>query len=236
MSGALPSTHRNSLIRGKHRNAKLQSFTNKHGIDTLSFEVVELVGTNLLIEREQYWMDLMGACETGFNILPVAGSYVGHKHSDGTKRRIGEKSSGRRYTVEQRLNMSVAQTGKKLSVEHIEKLRLNSIGNKSNTGRKLTLAHRLKVSEGGRRRTSIVVISDAQKLMISVAQSIALSATGDQSLEFPSYKAAVAAGYTKSCIRNAVIKGIKYRGMLWQVTSADPHGESPPARSPCPQQ
>jgi len=50
--------HKNELKKGKHINIILQRAWDKYGSDNFSFEVVEECDKKILLEREQYYLDL----------------------------------------------------------------------------------------------------------------------------------------------------------------------------------
>ena len=82
--------HKSYLKHGKHPNAKLQHAWTKYGCDAFLFEVIEVVDekTNL-ISREQFWMDALDAIR-GFNIAPKAGSSLGRKATEETRKKLSE--------------------------------------------------------------------------------------------------------------------------------------------------
>lgn len=100
--------HSSGLKLNKHENPKLQNHVNKYGIDDLIFSIIiicdkeELIPINGIIRPEQFFI---WAYNPYFNINPIAGSPLGSKRSDVSKRK-----------------MSLAQTGKKLSEECKSKL------------------------------------------------------------------------------------------------------------------
>ena len=49
-----------------------------HGFDNFTLEILEYCEPSVLIEREQYWIDLL---KPEYNILKIAGSRLGAKHS-----------------------------------------------------------------------------------------------------------------------------------------------------------
>jgi len=51
-------THRSQLNRGKHGNVYLQRAWTKYGNNSFIFEIVEECSLDLLLEREQYYLDL----------------------------------------------------------------------------------------------------------------------------------------------------------------------------------
>lgn len=71
----------------------------KYGYSRFRLDILEYCNTEQLIDREQYYIDLINP---EYNILRVAGSSLGHKHSEATLAKL---------------------TGRKLSSEHLVKLR-----------------------------------------------------------------------------------------------------------------
>lgn len=81
--------HKRDLRYGDHGNSKLQRSWNRHGETGFTIEVLEVVSLpDDLIKREQFWIDSLKAVVNGYNILPVAGSSLGRKHSDETRRKM----------------------------------------------------------------------------------------------------------------------------------------------------
>lgn len=106
-------THKNHLSKNKHINEHLQSAWNLYGANNFSFTVIEESTEDLVLDREQYWMDSTNCYsrEIGFNACKKADRPLGYKHND-----------------ESRIKMSKAKLGKKQSKESIEKRRLKIIG------------------------------------------------------------------------------------------------------------
>lgn len=99
-------SHKTELNNKSHRNIHLQRAWNKHGEQSFIIEVVELVMTSILLEREQYWLDkLKPFGKNGFNIAQNA-----------ERPTLGIKLSN-----EHRAKISAAQKGRKHSAEVIEK-------------------------------------------------------------------------------------------------------------------
>lgn len=96
------SSKENSRIR-IHRALK------EFGFDNFTFEILERIpDESQLVKREQAWMDALTPFgDVGFNTNRVAGSSLGMRHTDETKKKLSK------------LHM-----GKKLSAEHIEQLRI----------------------------------------------------------------------------------------------------------------
>jgi group I intron endonuclease len=96
------------LNSGTHVNRHLQSAWNKYGSESFIFERIErIVDKNLLIEREQSYLDILKPYheDIGYNLSPIAGSTLGVKYSEESKKKMGEWVR----TDEMRKNMSAAQ-------------------------------------------------------------------------------------------------------------------------------
>ena len=96
-----------------HPNNKLQNHVSKYGVEDLLFETLEEVtDIQILVEREQYYIDNL---KPYFNLCLIAGSQLGMKRSDETKQKMRDKASRKRVplTAECKANISKAMTGKK---------------------------------------------------------------------------------------------------------------------------
>lgn len=80
--------HKARLRNNKHCNIYLQNSWNKYGENSFTFETLELTSLEDLDTREQFWMDECKVFETGFNILPQAGSPKGVKRTEEQKANI----------------------------------------------------------------------------------------------------------------------------------------------------
>lgn len=60
--------HLSQLCNNKHFNKKLQSFVNKYGIESLTFDILEIVDENR-IDREIYYIKKFNSIDDGFNII-----------------------------------------------------------------------------------------------------------------------------------------------------------------------
>jgi len=124
-------SHLNTLRNKKHRNIKLQNAFNKYGEKCFIFSVVEIVeNINDLIKTEQKYIDTIIPY---YNIMPFADrrefsketklklslSHLGHKHSEDSKRKIGNASKGNKYRLgckiseSQKLAIKNAKIGKR---------------------------------------------------------------------------------------------------------------------------
>ena len=89
-------TEHKAYLRGKYHHSKhLQRAWNMHGEDAFCFEVIEFAESSELIEREQHWIDVLHAYgKDGYNVSPKAGSSLGIKRSDETRKRISQAKLG----------------------------------------------------------------------------------------------------------------------------------------------
>lgn len=135
--------HFNLLKRNKHPNNYLQNAWNKYGSSSFIFELLEVTETNIIIEREQYYLDMLHPFgDTGYNICKVAYSCLGIKRSDETKLKmrevkLGENNPnyGKTASDETRQKLSAAMSGNKhwsysknQSEETIERIRKSTSG------------------------------------------------------------------------------------------------------------
>jgi len=120
--------HRSSLNRGAHENPHLQNSWNKYGAESFYFGVLEFVDNKrTLISREQYWIDLLEVVnfDKGYNISPSAGSCLGVKHSDETRKRISLSMAGssnpfygKHHTEETKRGLSSARIGRNIGEDN----------------------------------------------------------------------------------------------------------------------
>lgn len=75
--------HKRGLLKNTHENLLLQRSFNKYGEEYFIYQIIELVDKEeLLIEREQYWMDFLKSYnrKIGFNINTNASGGTSAKH------------------------------------------------------------------------------------------------------------------------------------------------------------
>lgn len=80
--------HFRELRKNKHDNIKLQNYYNKYGENSIQLEIIETCEYDSLIEREQFYIDLL---KPHFNICLIAGkppSWAGKKHKPETVAKI----------------------------------------------------------------------------------------------------------------------------------------------------
>lgn len=148
--------HKNKLKNNKHPNSILQNSVNKNGIENFLFEIIEECSKELLVEREQYWIDCN---KNGYNIRKIAQSNYGISLSDEHKKKIGLSSKGRKHSEVTKRILSDVHKGVPKSKESVEKMR------KSLTNRKLSKEHKIKISENHYNKNK--PLSDETKKKIS---------------------------------------------------------------------
>lgn len=119
--------HLRELEQNIHSNKKLQYSFNKHGVDNFQFSILEYCEREVLIEREQYYLDKL---KPEYNHSPTAGNNFGFKLTEETKLLLSKIFKGRpnpknsySRSDETKLKLSIVNKGKKLSEETKQKMR-----------------------------------------------------------------------------------------------------------------
>lgn len=140
--------HLSRLKAGSHKNARLQNAWNKYGESLFSFDIVEYCDRDELLAREQFWIDKLDCCRSGFNISPCARSTLGVPRPKGVYR----------HTEESKLKISSGNKGKK-------KPKLAEANKARCLGVELTDGHKAKLSESLKGR----IFTDEHRKKISQA-------------------------------------------------------------------
>lgn len=114
------------LNKNDHHSKYLQHAWNKYGADCFEFVIIEECSRELLIEREQFFIDTY---QPEYNIALVAGSCLGTRRTQETKDK-----------------MRLAKLGKKMSPSFIAKQSARMMGNKYSVGHKVSPETRAKTS------------------------------------------------------------------------------------------
>jgi group I intron endonuclease len=133
--------HLHDLRHRKHHSVKLQRAWDKYGEFNFEFEILEQCDRSELIASEQRWIDLV---HPQFNVERVAGSSIGRKHSEPTRKKMAVIAAivqkGRKHSEESKLKRSLALRGIKPSPQcHAAKMR-------AIVGRKLSPEHRFNIA------------------------------------------------------------------------------------------
>jgi len=115
--------HRRNLKNNKHCNSHLQNAYNKHGESAFVYKPFFYCGKQDLIELEQMAMDCLAP---EYNIRKLAGSQLGYRHTEETRKKMSLAKMGNTYakgckghspTAETRAKLSAAMRGKRWSEE-----------------------------------------------------------------------------------------------------------------------
>lgn len=106
--------HRSQLRNNCHPNAYLQRAWNKYGEENFSFEIIEECAEDILLLKEQEWLDSLKSFSTecGYNILQQAYSPSGYKHSEKSKEKISKGNKGKKRSEECKKKLSNFRLGK----------------------------------------------------------------------------------------------------------------------------
>ena len=108
--------HLSDLKLNRHSNKKIQNHYNKYGKDDLIFIIVELCFPEFLTAREQHYINKL---KPYFNICKTAGSNLGIKFSEETRRKLSKAHKGQRgYWLNKHLS---EETKRKMSESHKDK-------------------------------------------------------------------------------------------------------------------
>ena len=84
--------HLNELKKNKHHSSKLQRAFNKYGLPNFKFDVIEACDKKVLLEREQYYLDLNNSFYSGYNCTLIVNHPMSGKfHSEETKNKMRKK-------------------------------------------------------------------------------------------------------------------------------------------------
>lgn len=115
--------HRKQLTTGVHHSVKLQRAWDKYGEAAFVWTLLETVSdASLLIQAEQRWIDSENSAGSGgYNVSPTAGSPLGVKHTDASRKNMSLAHMGKTHTEEHKAKISRAGLGRKMSPEAVAK-------------------------------------------------------------------------------------------------------------------
>lgn len=142
--------HFGDLRRGTHKNVILQNSWNKHGPDNFEFIVIEYCSKDMLLEREQHYLDK----KSDYNICSIAGNTTGVNHTKAAKAKMSKFHSGKILSAEHKLHISKVTKGennpnfgRKHTPAALAKMSASSIGRKTFLGKKHTEESKKKMSD-----------------------------------------------------------------------------------------
>ena len=145
--------HYRNLINEKHDNPYLQNAFLKY--NEFKFEIIEECVTDIIGEREVYWIAELNTFKgEGYNLTDGGDTSSGKLRSAETRRKISEANKGRTISAETRRKMSESKKGennpyfgKTHSAETRRKMSEAGKGNQNALGFKHSAETRKKVSE-----------------------------------------------------------------------------------------
>lgn len=90
--------HKSQLRKKKHDNPHLQAACNKYGIENFELQIMAKCPVEYLLKMEQWFLDSLNP---EYNILKIAGSPLGTRHTTETKEKIRRAHAGRKKSKEQ---------------------------------------------------------------------------------------------------------------------------------------
>lgn len=164
--------HKHELRKNKHHSSYLQNSWNKYGESSFKFEVVEKCFKKNLLEREQYFLDIL---KPSFNMNMIAHNCTGRPVSKTTRDKISKGNTGKKHSEETKKKISKHRLDNPLifTKEIREKIRQSKIGNKNPMfGKKSSQKQKDAVVKAltGKGRTQDVKDKIAKANSISVVQ------------------------------------------------------------------
>src|SRR3979411_1791579 len=102
------------LVReGKKNNSLIYKALLKHGYSRFKLDIIEYCDSAVLINREQYYLDTLNP---EYNILKIAGSLAGFKHSACSKERMHIIRLGKSVSLATKLKLSANKQAHSIKV------------------------------------------------------------------------------------------------------------------------
>ena len=149
--------HIRMLRKNEHHSPYFQNAWNKHGESAFTFRVLEYTSRSLLLEREQFYIDLY---KPKYNYAPLAGSRLGTKQSPEAIDKVRHVHLGSKHTKEAKERISKALLGNRNGLGHKHTKEAKEKMHKTNAAKKAAGIKRKRnpMSEETKRK-----ISEAQK-------------------------------------------------------------------------
>jgi len=130
--------HRYILNINKHKNKHLQNAWNKYGKNNFKFKIIEKYDKydeNTILMSERKWINFYYPNIFNISLDPTQNPMLGRKHSEESKKKMGEINKGNHYALGKRHSLS-KETRKRMSIAF--------------KGRIFTEEHKRKISDGGK--------------------------------------------------------------------------------------
>jgi group I intron endonuclease len=137
--------HIKELRANSHNNSYLQYSWNKYGEYNFFFEIIELCLKDMLLRREQFYIDKFKSYDDkfGYNLNPIAGSNIGRKFSEEFKEKCRLRKTGTTHSEETKRRMSEAHTNRKR--DPLIGLKISAAKKGKGVGRKLSEETKVKM-------------------------------------------------------------------------------------------
>ena len=113
----------------KRSNSHIYRALLKNGYENFSLTIIEYCEPEQCIERENYYLCSL---PHEYNILPKAGSRLGHKHYDKTKKKISEAKKGKTLNEETKTKISDAMVGNTNAKNQLNSQQIQVLDEKTN--------------------------------------------------------------------------------------------------------
>jgi group I intron endonuclease len=120
--------HLSALRNNKHENRHLQNSWNFYKEESFVFYVLEECSTDMLDEREKYYISKYQSNNDKFGYNMESGGRSEQEVSDETRKKMSDSLKGREFSEEHKLKISKALTGREFSDESKEKMRQAKVG------------------------------------------------------------------------------------------------------------
>ncbi|WP_373027461.1 GIY-YIG nuclease family protein [Sulfurimonas sp.] len=101
--------HKQHLRNGVHHSKHLQRSWDTYKKSAFAFEIIMVCAPVDLLFYEQRAIDVFDSFKAGYNCAPTAGSQLGFRHSEKSRRQMGDKRRGAKQSPEQCAAQSKAQ-------------------------------------------------------------------------------------------------------------------------------
>jgi group I intron endonuclease len=144
--------HETSVRAGKHHNRRVQSSWNKYQV--FEFVVLEECDKEVLIAREQFYFDKHVGDSKMNNLCLVAGSTLGHRHSEEMLSKISAAAKIRKISAETKAKMSESARLNQLQNKRVTSDEVKAKISKANTGYRHSEESKAMMAEKRRIRTA----------------------------------------------------------------------------------